>query len=245
MRINILFKSENPIVLPTQYNHIIQAMILKWINEENYSKFIHDHGYEYNGRKYKMYTFSRLEGRYSINRIDKTITYTEGVNLTISSMDNRFLSYIVDSILKEGKAELWKNKVSIEEVKCFDEEVEEKMKVFTKSPIVTYSTFMRDDRKKTYYYNPFEDEFNELIRLNLIKKYKAIFGKDPLEDTFEIKPANRERLKESIVIYKNTVIKAWGGEFYIKGSKELNSIAYNSGIGSKNSQGFGCIEIKK
>ena len=244
MRIIIKLSSEKPIVLPLQYNHIVQGMLLNLISEKNYSSFIHNSGYQYKGRSYKMYTFSRLEGRYTINRENKTITYKEGVSLTVSSMDNKFLSYIVNSLLKNNKVKLGKNIVTIVDIQCFDKDIEGDLIVYTKSPIVIYSTFINNDRKKTYYYNPYEREFKDLIRENLIKKYRAIFENEPFDNRFTIEPLNKHRLRENILIYKNTVIKGWQGEFNIKGSRELLKIAYNSGIGSKNSQGFGCIEIK-
>jgi CRISPR-associated endoribonuclease Cas6 len=90
-----------------------------------------------------------------------------------------------------------------------------------------------------------EREFSELIRKNLIHKYEAYYNKLPLRDDFSISPINKKGLKERVVIYKDYVIKGWDGEFLLEGSEELMNIAYNAGIGSKNSQGFGCVEIKK
>jgi CRISPR-associated endoribonuclease Cas6 len=67
----------------------------------------------------------------------------------------------------------------------------------------------------------------------------------PIKYDFSISPLNTKKLKKRVVIYKDYVIKGWDGEFLVEGSKELMDIAYNAGIGSKNSQGFGCVEIKK
>jgi len=38
-------------------------------------------------------------------------------------------------------------------------------------------------------------------------------------------------------------IKAWLGTYQIHGKPELISLAYDTGLGSKNSQGFGMFEI--
>jgi CRISPR-associated endoribonuclease Cas6 len=41
------------------------------------------------------------------------------------------------------------------------------------SPVTMYSTLTKEDKtKKVYYYSPFEEEFNRLIKENL-RKYKA------------------------------------------------------------------------
>lgn len=47
----------------------------------------------------------------------------------------------------------------------------------------------------------------------------------------------------AIIKYKGTVIKGYSGDFILKGNPELIKLAYDTGLGSKNSQGFGCIEV--
>lgn len=61
MRILITIKPiQEKIKLPFHYQYIIQSMILNWIHDEEYSKFIHDEGYSYEKRRYKLYSFSKL-----------------------------------------------------------------------------------------------------------------------------------------------------------------------------------------
>lgn len=245
MRVYIKLEFENSLVLPIHYNHIVQAVILKWIGNENYSSFIHNEGYTYNKRNYKMYTFSRLQGRFSYNKINKTISYSSPVNLILSTADDKFLQYVVNNVISKDKFRIGNNDVYVKEVRCISKDIKRGNVVFTKSPIVVYSTADINGRKKTYYYNPREKEFEELIRQNLINKYNALYNKQPLENEFYIKPIENSKLKENIDIYKGIVIKGWTGEFEINGSNELLNLAYNTGLGSKNSQGFGCIELKE
>lgn len=45
------------------------------------------------------------------------------------------------------------------------------------SPVTIYSTlFSAIGKKKTYYYSPFEKEFSQLARANILKKYQALYG---------------------------------------------------------------------
>jgi len=97
--------------------------------------------------------------------------------------------------------------------------------------------------KKTYYYNPSEKEFPMLIKENIIKKYKAFYRKMPSSEEFFIEPIKLDNRNEKIVIYKGFVIKGWMGKFKLKGEPELLKLAYNAGLGAKNSQGFGMFEI--
>lgn len=243
MRAIINLKLDKPLVLPIQYNHIVHAVVLKWLNDENYSKFIHETGYTYNNRKFKMFTFSKLEGRYTYNRNNKKITYYDEVSLIVSTADDEFLKYLVNNILLNSYYKILDTDVYIEKVSLANPKISTNTRIITKSPIVVYSTFEHLGKKKTYYYNPMEEEFEQLIGSNLEKKYIAFFNKTPLDNNLKITPIKNQKLKESIVLYKSTVIKGWNGEFILEGSEELIRMAYDAGLGSKNSQGFGCIEL--
>lgn len=246
MRANINLRLNKSLELPIQYNHILHAVLLKWINDNEYQKFIHDTGYEYNNRRYKLYTFSKLQGKFKLNKVKKTITYFDRATLAISCVDDKFLKYVLNNILLQKNINIYNNNIEIENIEVSNKKIENnKISVYTKSPITVYSTFKTNGKNKTYYYNPFESEFSDLIKQNLIKKYAAFYGTEPKSKEFSIELLNIKKPKQSIVLYKNTVIKGWNGEFLLKGSLELLNMAYNSGLGSKNSQGFGYIELKK
>lgn len=113
----------------------------------------------------------------------------------------------------------------------------------TLAPITVYSTLnTRDNRKKTYYYSPYEKEFSNLVTDNLRKKFKLVHHKEPGKRSLIIEPV--DGVYEKILKYKETIIKGWMGKFKLKGSPSLISIAYDTGLGSKNSQGFGMFETK-
>jgi len=44
-------------------------------------------------------------------------------------------------------------------------------------------------------------------------------------------------------MYKNFLIKGWMGTFRLQGLKKALKLAYDAGLGSKNSQGFGMFEV--
>ena len=118
--------------------------------------------------------------------------------------------------------------------------------VDTLSPVTIHSTFeLADGRKKTYYYSPNENDFSEMIRQNLIRKYVSIYWEEPKDSSFEIKPENYKKIKEVIVYYNRFVIKGWNGSFVMAGSEEMIKMALLSGIGARNGIGFGCIAQKQ
>jgi CRISPR-associated endoribonuclease Cas6 len=48
---------------------------------------------------------------------------------------------------------------------------------YTLSPITVYSTlYTAEGKKKTYYFSPYEQEFSQLVSINLARKYRAYKG---------------------------------------------------------------------
>jgi len=109
------------------------------------------------------------------------------------------------------------------------------------SPLVTYSTLpTAGGGAYTYYYSPFEPRFEELIGANLAKKHLLVHGRPADTDGFAIRPGKVEDRDLKVTYYKETVIKGWMGEYELSGDPELLQLALDAGLGSKNSQGYGC-----
>jgi CRISPR-associated endoribonuclease Cas6 len=144
--------------------------------------------------------------------------------------------------LLEGSIELAGQHVPVDSVEARSPVVlSNVMTVTTLSPIVVYSTLTKADGSRyTCYFQPGESEFERLASRNLIKKFQAILEADSPEGTLLIRPLRQPRLH--IVYYKDTVIKGYSGRLRLEGPKELILLALNAGLGSKNSQGFGCLE---
>lgn len=241
------FKLDKPLSLPIQYNAILQGALLKWLDDESYQKFIHDEGFSKGNRVYKLYSFSKLFGKYHMDYKVKQITFTDEVHLYISSYDKRYLDYLIQNIIHArplilGKRELALSGLSVvEEPLNVGEDGMASCQIQTLSPITVASTLeSKEGIKKTYYYGPMEKEFSLLVQSNLVNKYMAYYQEEPKDKSFSISPLNRYT-KESITWYKKFLIKGWSGKFILKGSREMMEMALNAGIGSRNSIGYGCI----
>ena len=55
--------------------------------------------------------------------------------------------------------------------------------------------------------------------------------------------AKNSSTRKIVTRYKGSYINAWYGTFQLKGKRKYLDFLYQTGVGSKNSQGFGMFEI--
>ncbi|HCF38659.1 MAG TPA: CRISPR-associated endoribonuclease Cas6 [Thermosipho africanus] len=241
MRIVVYFDFKK-LELPIDYNHILQAVILNLIDDEEYRKFIHDEGFSFFKRKFKLYTFSRLMGEFSLDSKSRTISFKDNAFLIISSYDDNFCYYLMKKLLEFKDIKIGRNIVNVKKVEIVDFKPDgEQLKVVTRSPVTAYSTVIDENSsKKTIFYHPDDFKFKELLEKNIEKKFIAIYGKEP---EGKINITHVGKLPKKVVLkYKKFKIVGWMSAFDLSGDPELLKIAYDTGLGSKNSQGFGLIE---
>lgn len=246
MRLKLKFSFKNTLSLPIHYNHIIQGFIYENISDRIFRKFLHDEGYKYEKRNFKLFTFSRIDGKFDINPNNKTINFNSPITIVVSSVLEDFINDFGSTLLKKDFLFLGKTEIQLEEISAYKPNINEDKVVITMlSPMVIYSTVEVHGKKKTIYYKPDDEVFNELIHQNLLKKYKSFYGTDLKESYFHIEPIGKDKMKQVITKYREFIIKGWIGEYEIKATPEIIKFAYDTGLGSKNAQGFGCFEIKK
>lgn len=244
MRIKLTLDSDTgSIALPVHYNHLIQGFIYSNIDKK-LAEFLHKEGYIYEKRRFKFFVFSRIMGKPYFDSSKNEVTFYTPVYIFISSPISRFIESLVENFLRRERIELYKQSVFVKSVEVIPvAKLSEEVHVKMLSPVTVYSTFMsKDGKKKTYYYSPFEKDFLSQIRENLKKKY-IIFSGCEKGFRFEIFPYRVRLADEKIVMYKNVVVKGWMGVYLMRGSIEAIKLAYDVGIGARNSQGFGMVEV--
>lgn len=240
MRVVFRFENKKEITLPLHYNYYVESAIYNSLSPQ-LSEFLHKYGFIMGKRKFKMFTFSRILGPYKI--FNNSIKFYGRASLIVSSPVERFIVELVNGVMKRGRFQIGQSTLKIANV-YFPKTPEFKDKVFARtiSPITVYSTlFTTNGSKKVYFYSPFEEEFNELISSNAIKKI-SFLSKRKIKKGLELKPI---KMREVILNYKGTIVKGWSGIFVLTGPVSLIKVTYDAGLGSKNSEGFGMYEIIK
>jgi CRISPR-associated endoribonuclease Cas6 len=117
------------------------------------------------------------------------------------------------------------------------------------SPI---SVSFRDERGRDCYPRTPEEFANadwvkERLLVNLLDKYSAFYGEDYQGESFLDFSVLTEP-KSSLVTIKSgtsaeTKVRGFMCQLALNAPPELQRIAYESGLGELNSQGFGCLEV--
>ncbi len=244
MRFRIRFISpDKTIFLPFNYHEHVQAMIYKMLPSEK-SQVLHDVGFRYEKRSFKLFTFSRIQGKLIKNISGEGLIFSSPITLQIASPVDWIMQELAEGILRSEKIRLGKSWLFPESIEVFQKPfIAPPLKIRMLSPMTVYSTLEKPDGKKlTHYYTPHEDDFSRLISENLRKKAEILYQKET-GGTVKLTAISR-RNRERIIKYKGFVIKAWDGDYLLEGDPDLIRVSYDAGLGSKNSQGFGMWEIK-
>jgi len=250
MRLKIELISDDNVILPVGFNSNIQALIYNFLDKVD-SNWLHESGYKFEKRSFKLFNFSSVLEHGKYLRDKKLFIFPHNVSFYVSSPLEWILEQLAKNSIKSETVRLGNNVMrlnSINVMKPIKFDSDEAI-VSAMTPIEVHSTFQKEDGKKlTYYYSPYEEEFTGLINANLRKKWTALFKRECDYDIM-IKPLFSGNGNERIVYFgtgKNkTVIKGWKGRFKVKGHPEFLAFAYDAGLGSRNSQGFGMVEIMR
>ncbi len=244
MKYLLTFECSKPLVLPQQYNKILQASLLSWLKDSAYTLFLHDIGYQFEKRTYKLYSFSNLMGRYQIDKNRKKIVFYDNIQLYLSFYTEQSHNLVLNNILNQAPIRFGTHFCHLTHCELVREKNEPCI-ARTVSPITVHSTlFTQDGKRKTYYYTPQEKEFSPQIRSNLVRKYNSFYGTDPDDMDFSITPLDQKN-KEATIVYDHFIIKGYNGRFLIKGSEPMIRMALLAGLGARNGIGMGCIIQEK
>lgn len=240
MRLKLTFDSEKGFIgLPIHHHKILQGFIYK--NLPKYlAEFLHNIGFYYKNRNFKLFTFSKIfSDKFRIK--NQKMYFNTPFVIYLSSAITDITQSFKESITYKEKINLGKNEIILKNVEFIELPAPSSniIKIKTLSPIVVYKT-IEDKKKITKYFFPTDFEFNELIKINIQKKYEILTGTSLNDFKFFIKGVNTY---SKILKYKNFIIKGTEGIFEMLIEPEVFRTIYDCGIGAKNSQGFGMIEI--
>ena len=255
MRLTInLIKPEGPIKLPIHHNYYLQSFIYRYMRDvaPELSDSLHSEGFKVNVgkgiKRFKLFTFSRLNPRRAPKRQGGFFIYPSSVELIVCSPLTKVLEAFARGIVKVDRVRVADETLIVREVrvKTLKEEVSGPLLVRTLSPITVRETVVDETgKRRSIFLAPFSHEFFARLERNIKDKWEALTGAKADEMSFSVRLADGVGFRKSLLKYKNTVVEAWDGMFVVDGDPNLLRLALYAGLGERNSQGFGCIEVVK
>ncbi len=236
--IKLILEPDGELQLPFAHFEILQGLVYK-LMASNIELADEIHNIEGSKKKqFKFFCFTDVEGKYTIK--DKNLCYRQRVSWEIRSCDDRIIDAIIASLdntdelfINNQKCRLVSYNESVHTYKTGAEVVR------MDTPMVHYVT----DRETGYstYYNPLDREFLVGIVSNIKRKYKSFFGKETDCD-IKIEIVKVSERDKCVTRYKESMITGYYGIYKITASPEIMNFIYHTGLGAKNSMGFGTIK---
>ncbi len=234
-------------------NHYFQALVYRCLDIDA-AQWLHNTGYRLEDKAFKHFTFSTFLEQARFNPRDKIFHFPREVSFYVSSPLEWLCDQLASNMSRQttihlGGERAFKNLFTVASVEKVHEPAVTlgAMQVRAITPIEVHSTFRTSgNKRKTYYYNPFEKEFSLMVEENLQRKWQALYRrKCPFRMRIRpLFPSTRKDL-EKIIYFGNgprrTLVKGWTGRFVLEGDPEFLAFGYDCGLGSRNSQGFGLV----
>ena len=241
-------------MLPMDYQYYLSAWIYKVINtaDHEFANFLHTSGYTTGSKRFKLFSYSPLDfGRpvlwrekalfeIHVGQLSLNVSFhlAEAAEKFIIGLFNNQQLYVGDQF---NGLEL----VVIQVERLPEPALANTLAYRALSPVVI--SFKDDSSKYATYLSPTDNGYNNLLWQNLLNKYAAIPDTvtlpDPINFVFAPNSAPKSKLV-TIKPYTPEQSKARGFlfDFTLTCPVELHRLILSSGIGEKNSMGFGWVE---
>ena len=237
MQIIITLKPISTSALPLNYNYRIQGLIYSLLSRSpEYADFLHDVGYSNDSGTFKLFTFGGIKGDYHI--ADKTVHIAGLVSFEIRSISVQFCDILRSALLASETLRIGSSDFELKMIEVYDRAVAETdIDIITASPVVAR---INTDEGKTVYCAPDDPLFKDIINTNYGNKFESFAGYYPGYGII-IEPCGKFR--KVVTNFKGTWVTAYHGRFHLTGEPQALDFLYQTGLGNKNSQGFGMFDI--
>ena len=232
----ITLRTNRPVVLPIAYNELVQGLLYScWKTD---LPEVHDFTLG-DGKQFRPFVFSRLEGRCSADGKARTIKFYKYVRFEVRSYFDELMAMCATSLEERDRVRIGTHDfelVGLETRDCllFPSRCIMRMR----TPVVAYDT-LEDGHTKPY--SPAEPRWLSLVQQNAWRKAEALGL--PAGAPFQA-IAYQETLNDHVTRFKGTFVTGYTGDILVATDPMLLSVLWCCGLGAKNSQGFGMFDIR-
>lgn len=245
----ILLAARQATLLPLNYNHAVASLIYDTIGRASadFAARLHDEGFTADGRRFKLFTFSRLNVRRSRVQGNHLLLEDPAITLKISSPVAEFVEHFVTGLFQAEAFNIAGTRFTLQQAETLPTPAFTGRMSFRALSPVTES--VRDEQGGVRFLSP-EDDWSEIMRRNLLRKYQALHGHAPSDDrlrwtwdqAYLAEAARRGRRASVLTDIRGIKVRGWLAPFTVEGSTEMIETGYEAGFGARNSMGFGMGE---
>lgn len=250
MELRIVFKSKEkePLHVPKQNLHMIQAMLYSLLGKE-YGDFLHTQGYRNARNKpMKLFSFSWFQNT-RLEFDEKNVIMPDGnFELSVTSPKQEFCNSLIEGIRTQKQCHIGERildiqKILVTEYLDIEKNPDFPFSVALASPVMCHTTTCLNGKPYYSFLFPEDTEFWTRINHNLKAKYSAMYPGKPIPEgniTCSAKTGLR-RVKARFDVRSTVPYKGSWGAFALDGPEEYKKLLLETGLGTKNSAGFGCV----
>lgn len=247
MKIRVLLKAEGIKEYPQHPNYALSCAIYKYmtLGNKELADFIHDKGYESEGRFLKPFCFNRPQFRdikSAIEQGSKKRIFVSGYsNWLISSPLDDIMLAIIEGMAKSKILEINHNQFNIENIDTEPEmDINSGDTFYSETPIIVP---LANPSGRPVYLNPLEKQFFYQLSDNARRKLKLITNQEyelkfcmPNPEKFTLKKATKP------CRYMDSLLEGYIIPLRITGNSEAIKKLVDCGLGAYNCQGFGMVK---
>ena len=245
MRIEIYLESKDKKItlIKYNYNYMLSSAIYSKFVDLEFFRNLHE------SESFKFFNFSKLYIKHINNSNSEGLIANKGkVKFILSSPNQYIITNFLSGCLENPELRIGKNIYKITQIKEIkDPKIHKKEEINTLSPIITRTKEEIEGKLKIRDLAPSPHFFRNLEK-NLIRKYILFNNIENTNLKVNISSEMRYVKEKRILIEKygyKTYNRCYLMNLSIEGDAELIKFAYDTGIGEKNSMGFGMIKIKE
>ncbi len=250
--------------LPYNYNYQLSSAIYNIYRNASpeFSAWLHDKGWrDDTGKPLKLFNFSKLF--FDTVQAEQSLLKCGGMAKFIfsSPIDNSIIMHFVSGMMEQNTFNIELSnliaKFKIKDIKILKEPTfaNGEQNFIMLNPMVASRSEINNGLHREHYIRPNEPELFDAVKHNLMRKYSIIHGESydgdfyfRLDEEYIRRKGGADKISKLVSLRENskseTRVKAFMCPLKIKAMPKMISVAYNCGIGQKNSMGFGMLETK-
>jgi len=244
-------------MLPVDYQYYISAWIYKVIGQADpgFSDFLHSQGYLNGQKSFKLFDYSPLSFGKPVLWKEKSLFEIQENQLSVN------ISFCLAEAAEKFIIGLFNNQqvyigdrfngldLQVNSIERLPESIpDETTRYRALSPVVV--SILPEGKKYPDYLNPEDGSYEALLRQNLVNKFNSIPGNVPIDTIspfrFELQSSPRSKLV-TIKPYtpEQSKVRGFVFDFTMTCPTEIHHLVVSSGLGEKNSMGFGWVEERR